>query len=743
MVQVRKSYPQNSEGELEATLWIKQLPGFKRTADKQRMQLACVMAGAAQRGDTQLNNGKVGCFHAGLEMATILSELHLDEASLIAAVIYRAVREKRVELDEVKKSLGKEVAHLIDGVLRMAAISSLRNENTTVLGQGQAQVDNVRKMLVAMVDDVRVGLIKLAERTQAIRAVKNQPLERQQKVANEVFDVYAPLAHRLGIGQIKWELEDLSFRYLHPEAYSNIAKMLDGRRLDRQEYIDEVVNSVQRQLDEAGIEATVSGRVKHIYSIWRKMQRKGVNFDQLYDIRAIRVLVSELNDCYAALGIVHTLWRNIPNEFDDYIANPKLNGYRSLHTAVIGPESKVLEVQIRTEAMHEEAELGVCAHWLYKGTDVNSKSQGYEQKIEWLRQVLDWHEEHGGAVDIGELTDELAQDFGDDRIYVFTPLGHVVDVAFGSTPVDFAYHIHTEVGHKCRGAKVDGRIVPLNTVLQSGQQVEILTGNEVMPSRDWLRSSLGYLNSHSARSKVRAWFKKQAREENLNAGRSLLDKELKRLSMTSVDYKVLAEKLHFATVDDLYTALGAADIAASQVLRIAEKLFYDRQESQAPLFSSKALPSQIVSSAVTVSGVGNLLTVNAKCCKPLPGDEIVGYVTLNRGVTIHRKDCRDFLQSEAQQPERVIQVNWIQEQSAAYPVDVAIEAYDRTGLLGDITGLLSAMRVNVININTHSDRNQHTAHMKLTLEIYDIEQLVKLLGRLSKMPNIISATRIS
>lgn len=736
MVQVRKSFPQKTDGSLDIDIWLQSLSGFNKINDQKRMHAACNMAMAAQQQDTRAKNGRVGCFDAGLEMATILSELHLDESSLIAALIYRAVREKWVDLGSVKQLLGSEVTQLIVSVLRMASISSLRHEKNSVLGQDQAQVENIRKMLVAMVDDVRVGLIKLAERTQAIRAVKKQPPARQEKVAREVFDIYAPLAHRLGIGQIKWELEDLSFRYLQPKEYSNIANMLNGRRMDRQSYIDNAVDIVRQRLQASNIDAEVSGRAKHIYSIWRKMQRKNVSFDQVYDIHAIRILVKELKDCYASLGVVHTQWRNIPNEFDDYIASPKPNGYQSLHTAVIGPKSKVLEIQIRTDEMHEEAELGVCAHWLYKGTDTNNKSQSYEQKIEWLRQVLEWHEENDG-----ELSSAFSYEFGKERIYVFTPNGHVVDIAVGSTPVDFAYHIHTEVGHKCRGAKVDGRIVPLNTVLQSGQQVEILTGNEAVPNRDWLRASLAYVNSGRARSKVRAWFRKQAREENINAGRILLDKELKRLSVTSVDYKRLAEQLQQLTVDDLYAKLGAGDISTSRILRIAEKLFVDEQESQAPLFSTQTSAKQTGSNAVDVSGVGNLLTVNAMCCKPVPGDEIVGYVTMTRGVSIHRRDCRDFLQAASQQPERVIAVSWSSEERGYYPVDIAIEAYDRTGLLGDVTGLLSNMHINVVNVNTHSDRNSNTAHMKLTLEIHDIEQLVSLLGRLSFMPNIVSAVR--
>lgn len=745
MVKVREQFPRHQDGKLDVARWLDVLPGFDDPNTIIRMRAACKLAAKAQPLVPDSDRiGLIGCFDAGLEMASILGDLHMDEDALIASVIYRAVREERVSLQLVRDKLGDQVAHLIEGVLKMAAISSLQTESIPVLGQGNAQVENIRKMLVAMVDDVRVGLIKLAERTQAIRAVKDHPdPEKKERVAKEVVDIYAPLAHRLGIGHIKWELEDLSFRYLEPNSYSAIANMLDEKRLDRQHYIEDVVDFVESALDEAGIKAEVTGRAKHIYSIWRKMQRKGVSFDQVYDIRALRIIVPQLRDCYASLGIVHTKWRNIPREFDDYIANPKENGYRSLHTAVIGPDAKVLEVQIRTADMHEEAELGVCAHWLYKGSDRADNNKGYEQKLEWLRQVLEWHEETSGSVDIGELAGDITQDFGKDRIYVFTPEGHVVDVVNGSTPVDFAYHIHTEVGHACRGAKVDGRIVPLSSVLRNGQKVEILTGPDAVPNRDWMRASLGFVNSTRAKSKVRAWFKKQAREQNVAAGRTLLEREVKRMALTSVDYKALSKQLNYLAVDDLCAALGAGDISASQILRTAEKLFGVPVEKSSYLENIKAAKdSSGASRTISVLGVGNLLTQIARCCKPVPGDQIAGYVTQNRGVTVHRKDCGQYLQVEAKNQQRVIEVSWGQaERGAFYPVDIAIEAYDRTGLLRDISSLLAALKVNVNSVNSHSDRNSNVAHMKITVEIRAIDELVRMLARLNNMPNVINAER--
>ncbi len=434
----------------------------------------------------------------------------------------------------VSQRFGPVVAKLIDGVQRMAAISaSLSPRKSMVMGT-QGQVENLRKMLVAMVDDVRVALIKLAERTCAIRAVKTADDEKRNRVAREVFDIYAPLAHRLGIGHIKWELEDLSFRYLEPDQYKQIAKLLHERRLDRERFISDVMSQLKNELQATGVDADISGRAKHIYSIWRKMQRKGLEFSQIYDVRAVRVLVPEMRDCYTALGIVHTLWRHIPKEFDDYIANPKENGYRSLHTAVIGPEGKVLEVQIRTHAMHEEAELGVCAHWRYKGTDVKSGSNHYEEKISWLRQVLEWHEELG---DIGGLAEQLRVDIEPDRVYIFTPDGHAIDLPKGATPLDFAYRVHTEIGHNCRGAKINGRIVPLNYSLQTGEQVEIITSKHGTPSRDWLNPNLGYVTTSRARAKIVHWFKLQARDQNVAAGKTLLERELNRLGSASGGFR--------------------------------------------------------------------------------------------------------------------------------------------------------------------------------------------------------------
>ena len=549
-----------------------------------------------------------------------------------------------------------------------------------------------------------------------------------------MFDIYAPLAHRLGIGHIKWELEDLSFRYLEPHKYKQIASLLDERRLDRQQYIEAVMSQLRHELSGAGIDGEITGRVKHIYSIWRKMQNKGLDFSQIYDVRAVRILVPEVRDCYTALGIVHTLWRHIPNEFDDYIANPKENGYRSLHTAVIGPEGKVLEVQIRTHAMHEEAELGVCAHWRYKGTDVDSNSNAYEDKIAWLRQVLEWHEEMG---DIGGLAEQLRVDFEPDRIYLFTPDGHVLDVPRGATPLDFAYRVHTEIGHNCRGAKVNGRIVPLNYVLQTGEQVEIITGRTGGPSRDWLNPNLGYVNTSRARAKVQHWFKQQAREQNVQAGKVMLERELARMALTGTDYAQLIERLGIRSQEDLFAALGSGDIRLNHVVNVAHQLVEpDRHAEQLELIPRRQQKSGRRGD-VHIQGVGNLLTQLAGCCQPVPGDPIIGYITVGRGVTVHRADCATALQLQDRESERLIEVSWGGEPVQTYPVEIFIKAYDRSGLLRDVSQLLANEKINVLEASTRTNRDDNYASMMLTLEVPNLHLLGRLLTRIGQLPNVI------
>ncbi|NLC02269.1 MAG: GTP diphosphokinase [Pseudomonas formosensis] len=741
MVQVRAEHPVNQDGTVDIDAWIERIQQRVPLPEPQQLKRACEWAAQLDRDTSQTEhrwaNG-ASSYRTGLEMAEILADLKLDQESLVAAVIYRAVREQKTTAEDVRLRLGDEVAELVDGVQRMAAISISHNPSGVKAFNAQSQVENLRKMLVTMIDDVRVVLIKLAERTCAIRAVKDAPEEKRYRVAREVFDIYAPLAHRLGIGHIKWELEDLSFRYLEPHKYKQIASLLDERRLDRQQYIEAVMSQLRHELSGAGIDGEITGRVKHIYSIWRKMQNKGLDFSQIYDVRAVRILVPEVRDCYTALGIVHTLWRHIPNEFDDYIANPKENGYRSLHTAVIGPEGKVLEVQIRTHAMHEEAELGVCAHWRYKGTDVDSNSNAYEDKIAWLRQVLEWHEEMG---DIGGLAEQLRVDFEPDRIYLFTPDGHVLDVPRGATPLDFAYRVHTEIGHNCRGAKVNGRIVPLNYVLQTGEQVEIITGRTGGPSRDWLNPNLGYVNTSRARAKVQHWFKQQAREQNVQAGKVMLERELARMALTGTDYAQLIERLGIRSQEDLFAALGSGDIRLNHVVNVAHQLVEpDRHAEQLELIPRRQQKSGRRGD-VHIQGVGNLLTQLAGCCQPVPGDPIIGYITVGRGVTVHRADCATALQLQDRESERLIEVSWGGEPVQTYPVEIFIKAYDRSGLLRDVSQLLANEKINVLEASTRTNRDDNYASMMLTLEVPNLHLLGRLLTRIGQLPNVIEARR--
>ncbi|MAR92148.1 MAG: GTP diphosphokinase [Pseudomonadota bacterium] len=743
MVTVRNQQVIRADGSVDLDAWIDRLKDKVELSDEAGLrQLALYAAELAQPvppgDDARWESGN--SFLTGLEIAEILAELHLDTDALKAAVLYRAVREGKATLGTVSKLAGGNIAKLIEGVLRMAAISTVMNpENKVVLGQATDQLDNLRKMLVAMVDDVRVALIKLAERTCAIRAVKNAPEEKKQRVAREVFDIYAPLAHRLGIGHLKWELEDLSFRYLQPDAYMRIAKLLDEKRLDREEYIRRVVDHLHDALARVGVDSDISGRAKHIYSIWRKMKRKNIDFYQVYDIRAVRVLVPDIRDCYAALGVVHNIWQHIPREFDDYIATPKENGYRSLHTAVLGPEGKVLEVQIRTHDMHDEAELGVCAHWRYKEGSTG-RSDSYDGKIAWLRQVLEWQEELGDNAVTSVLT-QFNEDIVDERVYVFTPEGHVVDLAQGATPLDFAYHIHTEVGHRCRGAKVNGRIVPLNYQLRTGEQVEVLKGNESRPSRDWLQPSLGYLGTNRARAKVAHWFKLQDRDRNIEGGRDLLDKEFKRLDVGRLNLDRVARALNLKAAEDIYAAVGAGDLRVSQVLNSIQELHHEGEQQELIPRDIRKPRVNPITSEFSINGVDNLMTSIAGCCKPVPGDEVVGYISVGRGVTVHRKHCKELQRLLEIHGDRVVDVSWSAEAGRTYPVEVFIKAYDRQGLLRDITQVLAAERVNVTSINTKSDPTDHTATMSLSMDIGSLAGLGDVLARINQLSNVIEVRR--
>ncbi|WP_081137147.1 GTP diphosphokinase [Halomonas sp. BC2] len=744
MVKVREDQPLTESGKVDIQQWLTRLQEDVRLREPERLLQACELADQLEREAPRTHRvwlSPGSSFRMGLEMADILADLKLDQATLEAAVLYRAVREGLLSLDGVTKRFGDEVAKLIDGVLQMAAISYPLAPNHGMSQHNQQE--NLRKMLVNMVGDVRVALIKIAERTCALRQVKDAPREKCLQVAREVADIYAPLAHRLGIGQIKWELEDLSFRYLHEDEYKAIAKLLAEKRLDRDRYIHDVVETLKTLMEAQHIHRyDVSGRAKHIYSIWRKMKRKRIDFSQVHDVRAVRILVPEVTDCYTVLGIVHSRWHHVPNEFDDYIANPKKNGYQSLHTAVMGPENKVLEIQIRTFGMHDEAELGVCAHWRYKGHDTNAKSRSYEEKIAWLRQVLEWQDEVGG---FGDLREGLSSDVAPDRIYVFTPDGHVIDLPRIATPIDFAYRVHTEIGHRCRGAKVNGRIVPLTYKLKTGQQIEILTATKGGPSRDWLNPSLGYVRTSRARAKIQAWFKHQARDQNLDEGRTLFEREMRRLDVEGLDLPKLAKAVNYQNADDMYAALGAGDLRIGQVLHQAQQLFGetdDQEQLDRLLAKPRRQPSKATKSDITVLGVGNLKTSMANCCRPVPGEPIVGFITQGRGVTVHRQDCTNILQLRMEEPQRIIEVEWGERAHTRYPVTIEIQAWDRSGLLRDVTGLLGNEKVNVLAVNTLTDTDEGIARLRITLEVDGLESLGRLFSRIQQLPNVTEVRRL-
>lgn len=562
MVKINDHFPRSSDGRFDVEACVQRLVERESRLDGGRLRDACCFVQSLSAADQKL-------LAIGLEFGDLLVDLHLDTDAVCAGILYRCYRGRLADYETLVRVVGRDTSDLTRSVERMASVSLLELSNTPLLStESRDQVDNVRRMLVALIDDPRVAIVKLAERIVALRRAKDIEVERQRRLAREVLEVFAPLANRLGIWRLKWELEDLAFRYLEPQAYRDIAGMFDGRRTERERQISAIEKSLAQALRAEGVEAEVTGRAKHIYSIWRKMHSKNVGFDEIYDVRAVRVLVDRTRDCYAALGVIHTNWRHVPTEFDDYVANPKDNGYRSIHTAVLGPDGKTLEVQIRTREMHRESELGVCAHWSYKdGAPVVSGEGAYGEKLDWLRQVLEWHEEVGGFAALGE---ELRSDIEQDRIYVFTPRGHVVDLTAGATPLDFAYRVHTEIGHHCAGARVNGEAVALTTALSTGQRVEIVTSEAPCPSRDWLDPSLGYVRTARARAKIQSWFRAQDAEQNIAAGKGLLARELDRLAVRA-DVEDIGRQLGYDNVDDLYYGLGVGERTVLGVVGMIEE----------------------------------------------------------------------------------------------------------------------------------------------------------------------------
>ena len=652
------------------------------------------------------------------------------DAEMLAACILHALQQCGVALTAPELArLPPGMRDLIDGQQAAEKIWSLHHARS-----GAGSAEGLRRLLLAIIRDLRVVFILLARQLVRMRAAASLPPEQRHELAQLTADIHAPLANRLGIWQLKWELEDLVFRYLHGDTYRRIAKLVDERRADRERFIAIAMGTLRRALAEAGIEADIAGRPKHIYSIWKKMQRKGGEFSALYDIRALRVLVKDVAACYAALGIVHTLWPPVPSEFDDYIARPKGNHYQSLHTAVIGPEGKTLEVQIRSHEMHAHAERGFAAHWRYK--EGGGGDQSFERKIAWMRQLLEAKDEHedDAALLAGFKTDIL-----EDRVYLLTPQGKVVDLPRDATVLDFAYHVHTDVGHRCQGAKVNGRIVPLTFQPVSGDRIEIITGKTLEPRRDWMSAQHGFLTTHRAQQKVRAWFKHADLAANLAAGRAILDKELKRLALSNVELDTLPPKFHVKTLDDLLVALALGDVTPSQIARVLHETHAPAPTPIAPVPRAPKRDKD----AVVIEGVGNLLTTLARCCQPLPGDAIGGFITRGRGVSIHRTDCASFARLRRSDPSRAIDVEWGGARSQSYEIDLLVRGYDRKWLHKDVTNVIAAANVHLLAVNTRVDPATSLTTMNFAVRVADFEQLSMLLGRLSGVPNVIEARRLA
>jgi GTP pyrophosphokinase len=717
-------------GDADAAVWLQGLRTRYGAAEMQLLEHALERACLQYAGRT-LASGEPLLAHV-LGTAAILSELRLDHETLAAALLYPVHEISGADAaSELQESFGPAIAGLTEGVVRMAQIGALSSHRAAAAKPEQQamQLEGLRKMLLAMVQDVRVVLIKLADHVQELRHLVKSPDQEQRYEAAELTrDIFAPLANRLGVWQLKWELEDLALRILEPATYKRIAGLLDEKRVDRERYIEGIIALLRQELARAGIAAEVTGRPKHIFSIYKKMKSKAIDFEGIYDVRAVRILVADIKDCYAALGLVHNLWSPIPKEFDDYIAKPKSNNYRSLHTAVIGPEDKAIEVQIRTHDMHQHSEFGVAAHWRYK--EGARQDKNYDEKIAWLRQILDWKDE---VADAGELAEQFKTGLFEDTIYVLTPQGRVIDLPKGATPIDFAYHVHTELGHRCRGARVDGAMVPLNTPLRNGQQVEIVAAKQGGPSRDWLNAQLGYLKSQGARTKVRQWFNRQNYEADVAQGRAALDKELQRHGMTGINLDRLASDLGHPRLNDFLAALGRGEIGP-RLMQEALRGDGEPPQAEAPPVTHK--PRVTNRGSVLVVGIDKLLTVPAKCCKPAPPEPIIGFVTRGRGISVHRASCASVRRLD---PERLVTAEWGDAAGATFPVDIDVEAADRTGLLRDISEVLSRERINVTATNTVS--RDLSARMRFTLEVPDLERLRRALALIREVRGVMRATR--
>ncbi|MBI9048372.1 MAG: bifunctional (p)ppGpp synthetase/guanosine-3',5'-bis(diphosphate) 3'-pyrophosphohydrolase [Anaerolineaceae bacterium] len=722
---------------------IEVLPNTYSVVDKDLIMRAYRFAEDAHKTQTRAS-GEPYITHC-VAVAQILAELRVPPIVVISALLHDTVEDTDVTIKDVQQYFGDEASKLVDGVTKLTNLPRVSRAGDQVdeengIDEAYQEAQNksrfkdlrnetLRKTFIAMGEDIRVILIKLADRLHNMRTLGYMPDHKRKRIAQETLDIFAPLANRLGIWSIKWELEDLAFRYVNPEQYKEIANNLSERRTDREHKVEQIMGDLERLLKENNIAVEITGRPKHIYSIYRKMMGKGKPFEMVRDLRGLRVIVDSIPSCYAVLGIIHNRWRPIPNEFDDYIAAPKDNFYQSLHTAVIYDDGKPLEVQIRTPEMDQNSEYGIAAHWRYK--EQGKRDEVYEQRINWLRKLMDWRQE---VNDADEFVDGMKSDVFEDQVYVFTPRGDIIDLAAGSTPIDFAYHVHTEIGNRCRGAKINGKLVSLDYILKTGDQVEILTAKQGGPSRDWLNPNLGLVKTQRSRSKIRAWFKKQDREQNQTHGKLILDRELKRLGMANVEVESLVKTFDFKSTDDLYVALGCGDLSIGRIINQLSELNKEKEPFLEPKPASTKTHDD--ANAISVLGLKGLLVSFAKCCKPAPGDEIIGYVTRGRGATIHRQDCPNILR--VKDKERLIMVSWGEPQKT-YPVAIEIKAYDRQGLMGDIYSVLFNENINLIDVNLKVTHN--LAVINLVVEVCDITQLSRALSRIENLPNVQEAHR--
>jgi GTP pyrophosphokinase len=726
---------------------LEQLPENYTLADRELIQRAYRVAEEAHR-EQKRHSGEPYINHC-LAVASILADLRVPPEVVAAGLLHDTVEDTAITLNDIKRDFGNTIAVLVDGVTKLTNLPRVSRDdqhaengngsngselseaalNSIALGRKQDLVsETLRKTFLAMGDDVRVVLIKLADRLHNMRTLGFMPENKRKRIAKETLDIFAPLANRLGIWQIKWELEDLGFRYLNPEKYKEIADQIQERRPDREIQIEAIKTNLIKLLDSHNIKAEISGRPKHIYSIYKKMTQKGKPFDLVRDVRAVRLIVPDVPACYAALGVIHTHWRPIPGEFDDYIAAPKDNFYQSLHTAVIYDDKRPLEVQIRTAEMHQNAEYGIAAHWRYK--EGSHRDKNYEQRINWLRNMMEWRTD---VHDAQEFVEGMKTDVFQDRVYVFTPRGDIIDLSARSTPIDFAYHVHTDIGHRCRGARVNGKLVPLYQELKTGDQVEILTAKRGGPSRDWLNPNLGLVKTQRARSKIKAWFKKQEDEQNLAQGRATLERELQRLGITNTNFEKMARELGFKIPEEMFIALGNGDLSVNRVIKQLSDIEETADILEVTVPAQETKPS---TDAVEVVGLKGLLSSIARCCNPMPGDQIVGYITRGRGATIHRQDCPNILRQK--DTERLLQVDWGKVERT-FPVHITVKAYDRQGLMGDISTLLQGEGVNIADVSVNYNRT--VADIKLVIEIRDLAQLSRVLTRIESLPNVLEALR--